>query len=72
MWSTQNKEINEQMEQKQTHKYREQTGGCQREGSEGMGEISKGAQEVQTSSYKNKSVIGCNAQHTEYISVTLY
>ena len=37
---------------KQTLKYREQTGGCQRGSGWGMGRISEGDKEVKTSSYK--------------------
>ena len=34
MWNLENK-INEQTKLKETHRYRERTGGCQREGSQG-------------------------------------
>ena len=36
------KQRNKQTEPKQTHRYREQTNGCQRERSEVLGEISEG------------------------------
>lgn len=40
------KKQNKQTKSKQNHKYREQTGGYQRGGFRGMGEIAEGVEEV--------------------------
>ena len=42
----------QQIKQKQTHRQREQTGGCQRRGEWEMGKIGEGDQEVETSVIK--------------------
>ena len=47
----------------QTHRNREQIGGCQRQGVAEMGEAS---QKVQIPSYKINKFWGCNAQHGDY------
>ena len=49
---------------KQTHRYREQTGGCQRESGWRMSEIGEGGTNLPLQ--KNKPQ-GCNTQHREYI-----
>ena len=46
----------------QTHRNREQPGGCQWQGLE-MGEMGKGGQNIQTSSYKINKFLECNVQH---------
>ena len=45
--------------------YREQTGGCDRQGWR-VGEMGKGGQKVQTSSYKISKSWGCDVQHDDY------
>ena len=52
--------------QKQTIRYREQTGDCQ--SGEELGDmwLVEGDEEVQTSSYKINKSWGCNVQHREY------
>jgi len=42
----------EQNNNRLTHRYREQTGGCQRRWIRGLDEIDKGNNEIETSSYK--------------------
>lgn len=59
MWNLKNK-TNEQASkqtqtQKQTHKHRQQTGGCHRGGGQGMGELGGRDKVVQTSCYKKIS-----------------
>ena len=52
-------QMNLPMKQKQTHRYREQIGGCQ-----GWWQVD--GQMVQTSSYTINKSWGCNAQHSNY------
>ena len=47
----------------QTHGYREQIGGCQRQE---LGEMGEDGQKVQTFSYKITNFWGCNIQHGDY------
>jgi len=59
MWNLKNK-TNEQTKQKQTHRYREQTGDCPEE--QGLGRQMKssgGNRKIQIPSYKI-NVMGCN------------
>ena len=51
--------------QKQTHKYREQAGGCQGGGG-GVGEVDKGDEEAQTSSDKVDESRGWEVQPGEH------
>ena len=52
--------------QKKTHRYREQTGGCQSGVSGRLDKIGEVEGEVQTTNYKiNKSRV-CNMQHRKY------
>ena len=44
----------------------DQMGGCQRPGNWEQGEMGKGGQKVQTSSYKINKISGHNVQHGNY------
>ena len=63
MWNLKNK-INEQTNQKQTHRYKEQIDGCQVGGGWGMGKKEKGIKTYRSPVIK--IVKGCKVQHREY------
>ena len=50
---------------RKSHRYREQTGGCQRQGWV-LGKMGEGNQKLQTSSYTVNKSCGCNVQHGNY------
>ena len=62
-------DTNEFMKQKQTHRHREQTCGCQggREGSIGIWD-----QQIQTTNYKIDKQQGLTVQHRELYSISCY
>ena len=54
----------------QTHRIREQIGGCQRGGVAGLGEMSEGGQKVQTSYYRINKFWGCNDSMVSIVNNT--
>ena len=56
-------QMNLSMKQKQTHRHRKKTCGCQGWGRVGEEELEEGGPKVQTSSYKINKYEGGNVQH---------
>ena len=57
--------LNNKRTKNQACRYREQIGGCHRQGM-GVSEMVEGSQKIQTSSYKISKSWGCNTQHCDY------
>ena len=57
--------ILKRIKNKQAHRYRESTGGCQR-WRVVVGKMGEGDQNVQTFNYKINKSWGCNTQHGDY------